>query len=547
MTPGEEQRAIASLWSGLRLVVIDVETAQGPDGHRIISFAAVTCRNNQVGGKWQDFVNPGIPVDAATMRIHGLTDEEIRHHDSFAALAPLVLSTLAVRSGETVILCAHNIHFDVPVLRREFERAGMALPDLPLLDTMRGLTRVAGVKPKTAKLDALLAKLGLTNFAPHDALGDAWSTAEAARQLLNRAAIAGYDLASLLRDANDGTAAGVGYAAPRTPAGKPQTVAPDRPAEHVASHAHLLPTDADKAEISHWIGQVGECARLRCDLLVDRVAAAGPASEILLASLVRLLSERAKAADTAGCATIMGAIGSLFGAALPEGGNRRRSAVRLDEELSLILAPLSRCAGPDLCPSCRLGQPCPLDTWRLDLAEPALGETAKAARGFFMTTSDHRRANGYITMRDGGHVQLADAALRLVHRHWQDTGASDRADQLVEFAWAVGCRDPQIAEAHAMALAAGGRERDLELAAEVCSITLAARAGNTDEAWHLLSIRESQIRGQIERRRALFTNTTDAAGNRVPKRRHHPTNPRRVRPPRFLRSTVAPKRDSIDA
>lgn len=77
MTTAAQQRATARLYRGLRLVLIDIETAHGPDSHRVTSFAAVTCRNDDIGGKWEEFVNPGIPIYIGTMRIHKMTDDRI--------------------------------------------------------------------------------------------------------------------------------------------------------------------------------------------------------------------------------------------------------------------------------------------------------------------------------------------------------------------------------------------------------------------------------------------------------------------------------------
>jgi hypothetical protein len=107
---------------------------------------------------------------------------------------------------------------------------------------------------------------------------------------------------------------------------------------------------------------------------------------------------------------------------------------------------------------------------------------------------------------------------------------------LAGLAWLAGCRDPQIAEEHAIALAAGGREQDLEAGAWVCSQALLHRSGNTEEAWRLLDIREHELLGRLERRRVRYSDELDENGNKVPLRRHHPEHAKRVRPPRFLRA-----------
>jgi hypothetical protein len=73
--------------------------------------------------------------------------------------------------------------------------------------------------------------------------------------------------------------------------------------------------------------------------------------------------------------------------------------------------------------------------WRLALATSALGgNVEKMARQFFMTTPSSRRKQPYFTMRKSGHIALADATLRLAHRHWRETGKPTRADLIADLA-----------------------------------------------------------------------------------------------------------------
>jgi len=185
-----DRLARARLWNGLRLLVLDIETAVGPDGqHRIVSIAAVTCRGGRETGRWsRDFVNPGVPIDPITSSIHLLTDADVRDAPSFAMIANDLAPLLRALPDETLVVVAHVATFDVPVLRAEMERAGATMPDLPVLDTARGLAPLAGIEPRGRSLDALLDACGLTNAAPHTAIGDAEATAKAACLLLDRAA-----------------------------------------------------------------------------------------------------------------------------------------------------------------------------------------------------------------------------------------------------------------------------------------------------------------------------------------------------------------------
>ena len=533
------RRARMRLWSRLRLLVIDVETAVAPGGeHRIVSIAAVTCRAGQVLGTWKaEFVNPGVPIDPVTSSIHGLTDAHVAGAPSFGDVAGELLPLLRKPPDEDLVLVAHQARFDVPVLRAELERAAHALAELPVLDTAGTLARLVGAAPANASLVALLTTLGLHNPAPHTAAADARSTAEAAVELLNRAADRGHaNLRRLLVDVNAGTTTTLRFS---RPAGE-RISEPELPEAHVTAHGDVLTKRVGKRRLTAWLGSLGECADLRCRFAADRVAAAEAPSVTWLPPLLDKVVERAAANDRQGTATLVGAIEPRLTELAPTGRGQPRQALRtaalaLEAKLGPLLDALGRCGGVDRCPSCRAGEPCTLDSWRLALAPAALGgPIADRARGFFETSGREAGTGPYLEMRRG-HPRLADAALRLVHAHWRAKAQDAVADLLAYYAWRAGCRDPEIAEAHALALAAGGRMLDLEAGISVCQTALAEQNDSTDEAWRSLAIRLTQLGGRLRRLAGRPSGRFDADGNPIPQRRHHPTSPRRTRQPRFLR------------
>lgn len=529
------------LWNRLRLLVIDVETAVGPDNaHRIVSIAAVTCRAGKPSGRWQaEFVDPGIPIDPVTSSIHGLTDAHVAGAPTFAQIADQLLPLFMKAPDEELILVAQRARFDAPVLRAELERSGHQMPELPVLDTAGLLAGLAGVSRADASLPALLNALGLHNPAPHNAAADAQATAEAVCDLLNRAADAGHaHLRPLLAQLDAGTTTSMRFS---RPVGE-RLSEPELPDAHLAAHGNLLTTRAGNRRLTAWLASLVECADLRCPFAPDRVAAAEVSFATLLPPLLEKITERAADDDRAGTATLLGSIALRLAELPPAARGQPRQALRtaalaIEGQLGPLLDPLGRCSGLDRCPSCRAGEPCPLDTWRLALAPAALGGPIDdRARGFFETSGRDAGTGPYLEMRRAGSPALADATLRLVLAHWRAKSQDDVADLLAHFAWAAGCRDPEITEAHAVALAAGGRKADLEAGISVCRTALAEQNGSTDEAWRSLAIRLTQVSGRIRRLEGRPSGEFDADGNPIPKRRHHPSNPRRSRQPRFLRS-----------
>lgn len=107
------------------LAFIDLETTGLSVRHdRIVELAVLIIRpTGDVVERVRRF-NPGMPIPAAATEIHGITDADVAHEPPFASRA---------RSLEKLLrdtdLAGFNIrNFDVPMLIREFERAGVAFP-----------------------------------------------------------------------------------------------------------------------------------------------------------------------------------------------------------------------------------------------------------------------------------------------------------------------------------------------------------------------------------------------------------------------------------
>lgn len=529
--------------SNLRLVVVDLETCVAPDrGHRIVALGAVLCRAGGIKQRRSWLVDPGVPVDAYTTTIHHLNDGHLADEPPFDEVLPEFLRMLVPRPGETVVLAAHQAAFDVTVLRKEIARVGGSpLPDLPVLDTAGSLPRLAGLTVRRRRLEDLLAALGLTNLAPHDALGDAWATALAACALLDQCPHD--DVASLLAALGGATTATVKPATASRATSIARLAVP-LPLPHVETHARVFPVAPTQADLDEWRDMVAECARLRCDGLAGR-ADAIPAVAFR-GLLFAALADAAAAGDAAGVATLLGALAPLLETmpdvlaemraevpALPRIAGARNSrgvALALATWLEGVLASVPRCADADPCPACREGQACPRDTWPSVLVPAILATTEREVvgiwnpRGLVTTSQSKGSGRGYAAIRRV-HVGLADAVLRACYAYWIGENDPANAAHLVDQVWRqAGCRDPFIAEMRATQTAAGGRPADLRAALRDCRTVLAGRNGNTDPAWASLETRAALFEGRLAR----------LANPSV--RRHFPANPvRPARPPRFLR------------
>ncbi len=118
------------------LVIFDTETTgTNPRADRIIEIA---CLKVHPDGRREQFlrrINPGIPIPSASTAIHGITDSDVAGEPRFREVAADLAAFLA-----GVDLAGYNIAgFDLPVLRAEFLRAGVAfeVSERRLVDAQR--------------------------------------------------------------------------------------------------------------------------------------------------------------------------------------------------------------------------------------------------------------------------------------------------------------------------------------------------------------------------------------------------------------------------
>lgn len=155
-------------------VVLDTETT-GLDAAaaRLLQLGAVRLKRGRLAEDetFTTLVDPGVPVPPDSTRIHGITDKDVAGAPAFPT-AWQELTTF--RRG--AVLIGHSIGFDLAILKRECEFAGLGWEHPRTLDT-RFLGRVARPSLSDHSLDALAAWLEIPIHDRHTALGDAFAAA----------------------------------------------------------------------------------------------------------------------------------------------------------------------------------------------------------------------------------------------------------------------------------------------------------------------------------------------------------------------------------
>ncbi|MDX1402838.1 MAG: 3'-5' exonuclease, partial [Kiloniellales bacterium] len=178
-------------------VVFDCETT-GLDvtRDRMISIGAVRLQGSRIfhGETLDRLVDPGVPIPARSRAVHGITDNMVAGQPKFE-----MIESQFRHFTEGCVLIGHNVPFDIAILRREYELAGLKAPAFASLDLLQ-LVSVLDPQLTDASLDKLAAYWGVEIRGRHTALGDSLVTAELYRLLLPRLASEGVETFGQVRE-----------------------------------------------------------------------------------------------------------------------------------------------------------------------------------------------------------------------------------------------------------------------------------------------------------------------------------------------------------
>jgi DNA polymerase-3 subunit epsilon len=125
-------------------------------------------------------INPGVPISAESMAIHGITPEVVRNKPLFTQLAKEIYEFI----GDADLGGYNSSRFDIPMLIEEFARAGFDfdIDDRHLIDVQRIFYKM---EPRTLKAAyKLYCNKHLTDA--HDALVDVRATVDVLKGQLEK-------------------------------------------------------------------------------------------------------------------------------------------------------------------------------------------------------------------------------------------------------------------------------------------------------------------------------------------------------------------------
>jgi DNA polymerase III epsilon subunit-like protein len=173
-----------------RYVVLDTETTgTAPDRDRVVWVAIAVLDDGTVTERWSTLLDPG---PGNRTRVAGV---DLAGQPTFAAIAWRLATLL-----DGGVLVAHNAPFDLSFLTAEFKRAGLAMPQVPAICTLR-LAHRLDLEVASLSLVDCCAHFGISHRRRHRADEDVEATVQLLQRLLPLASERGWNSVDAVVDA----------------------------------------------------------------------------------------------------------------------------------------------------------------------------------------------------------------------------------------------------------------------------------------------------------------------------------------------------------
>ncbi|MGW2226331.1 exonuclease domain-containing protein [Streptomyces formicae] len=183
-------------WHRELLIGFDLETTGTDPGEaRIVTGAVIEVKAGETLGRREWLADPGVPIPADAVAVHGITDERAAAEGRPAAeVADALADVLTSYWQSGVPVVAYNAVFDLSLLSAELRRYGLS----SLRDRLGGVEPGPVIDPYTIdrsvdryrrgkrNLEAVCREYGVVLEAAHNASADAQAAARLAGAIADR-------------------------------------------------------------------------------------------------------------------------------------------------------------------------------------------------------------------------------------------------------------------------------------------------------------------------------------------------------------------------
>jgi DNA polymerase-3 subunit epsilon len=173
--------------SEVTFVIVDLETTgASPNTDAITEIGALRMRGGELLGRFETFVNPGVPIPPMITVLTGITEAMLLPAPRIAEVLPAFLEF-----ANDAVIVGHNIRFDCGFLDAALADNGYPRLSHRRVDTVALARRLVRDEVPNLRLHTLARHFRTTVEPVHRAYADAAATAEVLHSLLERAAAFG--------------------------------------------------------------------------------------------------------------------------------------------------------------------------------------------------------------------------------------------------------------------------------------------------------------------------------------------------------------------
>lgn len=135
-------------------VVFDLETTglDPKDGNSIIEIGAVRVRNNEILDRFDELINPGVPLSEEIIKITSITDDMLVGKPKEEEIVKKFITWVG-----NDILVAHNAKFDLSFMKMAYFKYSLGSFNFNVIDTL-GLSRYLEPQERYHNLTVLMSR-----------------------------------------------------------------------------------------------------------------------------------------------------------------------------------------------------------------------------------------------------------------------------------------------------------------------------------------------------------------------------------------------------